>query len=79
MADQPFSSMTRDHHPHILPTEAWGLHVDHAHGACEIGKTGDLAYVYTAPPPKALLRASRDGPTHKDECGCPQKTSSVAI
>src|SRR5712692_5605659 len=47
---------------HVLPTEAGGLHVDHANGACEIGKTGDLAYVYTAPPPEQFLRESQHGP-----------------
>src|SRR5947209_337860 len=34
---------------HVLPTDKGGLHVDHANGACEIGKTGDVASVYTAP------------------------------
>src|SRR3989440_10762651 len=48
---------------HILPTEAGGLHVDHANGACEIGKAGDLAFVYTAPKPERLLRETHDGPT----------------
>jgi hypothetical protein len=51
---------------HVLPTEAGGLHVDHVNGSCEIGNTGDLAYVYTAPQPEALLRASQDGYTRKD-------------
>jgi hypothetical protein len=43
---------------HVLPTDEGGLHVDHVNGSCEIGKTGDLAYVYTAPQPETMLRAS---------------------
>ncbi len=64
---------------HVLPTEAGGLHVDHATGACEIGKTGDLAYVYTAPKPEALLRASQDGPQRKDVYGRSFTQSSMEV
>jgi hypothetical protein len=52
---------------HVLPTGAGGLHVDHANGACEIGRSGDVASVYTAPKPEALLRMSQKGPTHNEE------------
>ena len=64
---------------HVLPTEAGGLHVDHANGACEIGKTGDLAYVYTAPKPEALLRVSQDGLTRKDVYGRSFIQSSMEV
>ena len=43
---------------HVLPTEAGGLHVDHANGACEISKTGDVASVYTPP---SEFRLSQEG------------------
>jgi len=64
---------------HVLPTEAGGLHVDHATGACEIGKTGDLAYVYTAPQPETMLRASLDGPQRKDVYGRSFTQSSMEV
>ena len=41
---------------HVLPTEAGGLHVDHVNGSCEIGKTGDLAYVYVKYPNHYTLK-----------------------
>ena len=61
---------------HVLPTEEGGLHVDHGNGSCEIGKTGDLAYVYTAP---SMLRASLDGQTHKDVYGRSYTQSSMEV
>jgi len=64
---------------HVLPTEAGGLHIDHANGACEIGKTGDLALVYTAPKPEALLRESSDGPVRKDVYGRSFTQSSMDV
>ncbi len=64
---------------HVLPTEAGGLHVDHANGACEIGKTGDLAYLYTAPKPEVLLRVSQDGLTRKDVYGRSFTQSSMEV
>jgi hypothetical protein len=64
---------------HVLPTDAGGLHVDHATGACEIGKSGDLAFVYTVPKPEALLRASQDGPTRKDDYGRSFTQSSMEV
>jgi len=64
---------------HVLPTEAGGLHVDHVNGSCEIGNTGDLAYVYTAPKPEALLRMSQDGQTHKDVYGRSYTQSSMEV
>src|SRR6266478_336322 len=48
---------------HVLPTEAGGLHIDHANGACSIDKTGDAASVYTAP---SEFRLSQDGGTQTD-------------
>jgi hypothetical protein len=33
----------------LVPTDKGMLHVDHANGACEIGNTGDVAAVYSAP------------------------------
>jgi len=64
---------------HVLPSEAGGLHVDHVNGSCEIGNAGDLAYVYTAPKPEAMLRASLDGKTHKDVYGRSYTQSSMEI
>ena len=64
---------------HVLPTEAGGLHIDHANGACEIGKTGDLALVYTAPKPEVLLRESQGGPTRKDVYGRSYTQSSLEV
>jgi len=64
---------------HVLPTEVGGLHVDHANGACEIGKTGDLALVYTAPQPEPLLRETHDGPTQKDAYGRSYTQSSLEV
>jgi hypothetical protein len=64
---------------HVLPTEAGGLHVDHATGACEIGKTGDLAYVYTAPLPETMLRASLDGQIRKYVYGTSYTQSSMEV
>jgi hypothetical protein len=64
---------------HVLPTDAGGLHIDHANGACEIGKTGDVAAVYTAPKPEAHLRASQDGYTRKDVYGRSYTQSSLAV
>ena len=61
---------------HVLPTEEGGLHVDHPNGACEIGKTGDLAYVYTAP---SMLRLSLDGKVHKDVYGRSYTQSSMEV
>ena len=64
---------------HVLPTEAGGLHIDHANGACEIGKTGDLALVYTAPKPEVLLRESQTGHTRKDVYGRSYTQSSLEV
>ena len=64
---------------HVLPTEEGGLHVDHANGACEIGKTGDLALVYTAPKPEVLLRESQGGPIRKDVYGRSYTQSSLEV
>jgi hypothetical protein len=64
---------------HVVPTEAGGLHVDHATGSCEIGNTGDLAYVYTAPKPEVLLRVSQEGQTHKDVYGRSFTQSSMEV
>jgi hypothetical protein len=64
---------------HILPTEAGGLHVDHANGACEIGKTGDVVFVYTAPKPEPLLQEIQDGPTQKDAYGRSYTQSSLDV
>src|SRR5713101_6549978 len=64
---------------HVLPTEAGGLHIDHANGACEIGKTGDLALVYTAPKPQVLLRESQTGHTRKDVYGRSYTQSSLEV
>lgn len=51
---------------HVLPTEKGGLHVDHANGACEIGKTGDVVSVYTPP---SEFRVSQEGTPHTDIYG----------
>ncbi len=64
---------------HVLPTGAGGLHIDHANGACEVGKTGDVASVYTAPKPEVQLRASQDGYTRKDVYGRSYTQSSLEI
>jgi len=64
---------------HVLPTEAGGLHIDHVNGACEIGKTGDLALVYTAPKPETLLRESQNGPVRKDVYGRSFTQSSIEV
>jgi len=64
---------------HVLPTEAGGLHVDHGNGSCEIGNTGDLAYVYTAPQPETMLRASLEGKSHKDVYGRSFTQSSMEV
>jgi hypothetical protein len=64
---------------HVLLNEAGGLHVDHANGACEIGKTGDLAYVYTAPQPEVRLQMSQDGYTRKDVYGRSYTQSSLEV
>ena len=64
---------------HVLPTEAGELHIDHANGACEIGKTGDLALVYTAPKPEVLLRESQAGPLRKDIYGRSYTQSSLEV
>src|SRR5215469_18109088 len=64
---------------YVLPTEVGGLHIDHAHGACKIGKTGDLALVYTAPKPEVLLRESQDGPTRNDVYGRSYTQSSLEV
>ena len=64
---------------HVLPTEAEWLHIDHANGACEIGKTGDLALVYTAPKPEALLVESQTGHTRKDVYGRSYTQSSLEV
>lgn len=41
---------------HISPTQEGGVHIDSAMSTCEISKTGDLAFVYTAPTPELLLK-----------------------
>ena len=64
---------------HVAPTEAGGLHVDHANGACELSRTGDLAYVYTAPPPQASVHVSQDGPIRKDRYGRDYTQSSLEV
>jgi hypothetical protein len=64
---------------HVLPTEAGGLHVDHANGGCEIGNTGDVVSVYTAPKPEASLRMSQDGYTRKDVYGRSYTQSSLEV
>ena len=64
---------------HVLPTDAGGLHVDHANGACEIGNTGDLALVYTAPKPEVLLHESQNGPTRKDVYGRSYTQTSLEV
>jgi hypothetical protein len=43
---------------HVVPTDKGWLHVDHAYGACEIGKTGDVVSIYT---PAAAFHVTRDG------------------
>ena len=55
------------------------MHIDHANGACEVGKTGDVASVYTAPKPEVQLRASQDGYTRKDVYGRSYTQSSLEI
>ncbi len=61
---------------HVLPTEAGGLHVDHAHGACEISKTGDVASVYTPP---SAFRFSQDGGTRTEVFGRSYTQTSLEI
>jgi hypothetical protein len=64
---------------HVLPTQEGGLHIDHIHGGCEIGKTGDLAMVYTAPKPEVFLRASQDGPIRTDVYGRSYTQTSLEV
>jgi len=61
---------------HILPTTEGGLHVDHINGACEVSKTGNIAYVYTAP---ATLRLSEDGLTRHDRFGRGYTQTSLEV
>jgi hypothetical protein len=61
---------------HVLPTEAGGLHVDHANGACSIDKTGDVAAVYTPP---SAFRLSQDGGTQTDVYGRSYTQTSLEI
>ena len=61
---------------HILPTTEGGLHVDHRNGACEVSKTGNIAYVYTAP---ATLRLSEDGLTRHDRFGRGYTQTSLEV
>ena len=64
---------------HVLPTEAGGLHVDHANGGCEIGTSGDIAFVYTAPQPEVRLQMSQDGYTRKNVYGRSYTQSSLEV
>ena len=61
---------------HVLPTDAGGLHVDHAHGACEISNTGDVASVYTPP---SEFRVSQDGGTQTDVFGRSYTQTSLDV
>ncbi len=61
---------------HVLPTDAGGLHVDHANGACEISKTGDVASVYTPP---SEFRMSQDGTPQTDIYGRSYTQTSLEI
>lgn len=61
---------------HVLPTEAGGLHVDHANGACEISKTGDVVAVYTPP---SEFRFSQDGTLQTDIYGRSYTQTSLEV
>ncbi len=61
---------------HVLPTEAGGLHVDHANGSCAISNTGDVAALYTAP---TAFRISQDGGTRTDVFGRSYTQTSLEI
>ena len=61
---------------HILPTETGGVHVDHANGAYEISKIGDVATVYTAP---SAFRLSQDGTSQTDIYGRSYTQTSLEI
>lgn len=64
---------------HVLPTASGGLHVDHQNGSCEISKTGDVAYVYTAPSPPLLFRESQIGPARSDVFGKSYTQTSLEV
>ena len=61
---------------HVLPTQEGGLHVDHNDGSCEVGKTGNIVYVYTAP---SSLRLSQDGTVRHDRYGRGYTQTSLEV
>lgn len=61
---------------HIVPTSEGGLHVDNQNSACEISKTGDVVYVYTAP---SEFRVSEHGTTHTDVFGRSYTQTSLDV
>jgi hypothetical protein len=61
---------------HVVPTDKGGLHVDHANGACEIGNSGDVAFVYTAP---TAFRLSEGGTSHTDIYGKSYTQTSLEV
>ena len=56
-----------------------GGHVDQVNGGCEIGRSGDVVFVYTAPKAEARLSISQDGYTRKDVYGRSYTQSSLEI